>query len=214
MKEKYKCVLFDLDGTLLDTGEGIMNSVAYALEQLGLSVPDRQALREFVGPPIREGFRKFGLPPARIGQAMQLCLERYNTVGKLEARPYPGVETLLKRLLAEGRSLYVATSKPENLAVEILERFGLAPFFTGICGADWSVSRDTKDAVLRDLLERIPAGARLVMVGDTVFDVIGAGVHGISTIGVAWGYGSAEEMLSAGAAAIAADPQALLALLR
>ena len=213
MGETCKYILFDLDGTLIDTGEGIMNSVAYTLERLGLPVPDRQTLRAFVGPPVREGFLKYGLPRQQLAQAMELCLGRYSTLGKWEAQPYPGMEQLLEKLLERGCKLCVATSKPENLAVEILEKFGLAAFFTDICGADWSVSRDTKDAVLRHLLMRIPEGAQMVMVGDTVFDVLGAGVHGIPTIGVAWGYGSVEQMREAGAVAIAADTQALLSLL-
>lgn len=214
MSEKCKCDIFDLDGTLLDTGEGIMNSVTFALKQLGLPVPDRQRLREFVGPPVREGFLRYGLPREQLGQAMELCVGRYSTVEKWAARPYPGMETLLHQLLAEGHRLYVATSKPETLAVEILEKFGLAPFFTDICGADWSVSRDTKDAVLRHLLGRIPEGAQMVMVGDTVFDITGAAAHGIPAIGVAWGYGDLEEMRSAGAVAIAADTRALFGLLK
>lgn len=210
---KFKQICFDLDGTLLDTGEGIMNSVTHALALLGCPEPDRQALRAFVGPPIREGFARYGLPREQIGRAMELCLARYSTVGKFEARPYPGIEAMLNRLQASGHSLYVATSKPETLAVEILEKFGLAPFFTDICGADWSVSRDTKDEVLRHLLGRIPEKENMVMVGDTVFDITGAASLGIPAIGVAWGYGSVEGMQNAGALAIAATPEALLALL-
>ena len=214
MKENCKCVLFDLDGTLLDTGAGIMNSVAWTLEQLGCPPADRQALRKFVGPPIRVGFLNYGLPQEKLGQAMELCVGRYRGVEKWNARPYPGMDTLLKRLRAEGFSLYVATSKPETLAVEILEKFGLAGFFTIICGADWSQSRDTKDSVIRYLLEQVPEGARLVMVGDTVFDVTGAAAHGIPAIGVAWGYGDPEELRQAGALAIAATPEALPGLLK
>ena len=214
MGETCKYILFDLDGTLIDTGEGIMNSVAYTLERLGLPVPDRQTLRAFVGPPVREGFLKYGLPRQQLAQAMELCLGRYSTLGKWEAQPYPGMEQLLEKLLERSCKLCVATSKPENLAVEILEKFGLAGFFTIICGADWSQSRDTKDSVIRYLLEQVPEGARLVMVGDTVFDVTGAAAHGIPAIGVAWGYGDPEELRQAGALAIAATPEALPGLLK
>lgn len=198
-----KTIIFDMDGTLMDSGRGLMNGVKYTLQQLGYPEPDSQTLRKFVGPPIREGLLRYGMPAELVPKGMQIAVNRYSSVGKFEADVYPGIEEMLAKLQKLGHSLYVATSKPEHLAVEILEKFGLAPYFTKICGADWSVARDTKDSVIRYLLENAGQQDEIVMVGDTVFDVTGAAAHGIPTIGVTWGYGGREEMRQAGAIAIA-----------
>ena len=130
-----------------------------------------------------------------------------------ENAPYPGVKELLETLKNEGHTLYVATSKPEEMSVTILERFGLAPYFDRICGASTDTSRSTKDAVIAYLLEQSGAKEDMVMVGDTKYDVLGAKAHGIPAIGVSWGYGSVEEMLEAGAVGIAHSMDALLDIL-
>ena len=131
-----------------------------------------------------------------------------------ENTPYPGIKELLETLKKENYTLYVATSKPEEMSVTILERFGLAPYFDRICGASIDSSRSTKDAVIAYLLEQSGAKEDMVMVGDTKYDVLGAKAHGIPTIGVSWGYGSAEEMMEAGAVAIADTTQQLLELIK
>lgn len=205
----YKTIFFDLDGTLTDSGEGIMNCATLALERLGLPVPDRDALRVFVGPPLRETFLKFGVPEDQIEKAVQIYRSRYRTVGKFENFPYPGIRELLSDLSADGCRLFVATSKPETMAVEILTKFELSDYFERICGATMDGSRDSKEAVLAYLLNKIGSVSDVVMVGDTAYDVIGAAAHGIPTIGVTWGYGTREAMESAGAARIAASPSEL-----
>lgn len=208
-----KAILFDLDGTLTDSGEGIINCAKLALEHFGLPVPSREEMRVFVGPPLQETFVKFGVPKDRTDEAIQVYRSRYIPIGKFENTPYPGIRELLARLKAEGHQLYVATSKPEGMSVEILEHFGLAQYFTKICGATMDTSRSTKEAVIGYLLEQNGRADNMVMVGDTAFDVIGAAAHGIPTIGVTWGYGKADDIKKAGAAAIADSPEALLALL-
>ena len=207
-----KCILFDLDGTLTDSGEGIINCAILALNHFGLPVPDRETLRVFVGPPLDETFIKFGVPTDRTDEAIAVYRSRYTTVGKFENFPYPGIEDMLKKLRDRGHRLFVATSKPEGMSVEILEKFGLAGYFEMICGATLDGSRSKKADVIAYLLDRT-AAENTVMVGDTAYDVVGAAAHGIPAIGVAWGYGSVEDMKAAGAAAIAESVEQLTALL-
>jgi phosphoglycolate phosphatase len=170
-------------------------------------------MRVFVGPPLHETFVRFGVPEDKADEAVAIYRSRYIPIGKFENTPYAGIEELLGRLVAEGHKLYVATSKPEKLSVEILEHFGLAEYFTLICGASTDRSRSTKEAVIAYLLEQSGNHDQILMVGDTVFDVIGAKMHGIPTIGVSWGYGEVEDMLEAGAAGIANTMDELYALL-
>lgn len=209
-----KSILFDLDGTLTDSGDGIMNCAALALERLGIPIPPRDALRVFVGPPLHDTFRQFGVPEDQVDEAIRIYRSRYVPVGKFENTPYPGIRELLEKLRAQGNRLYVATSKPEEMAVEVLEHFDLAHFFDHICGASLDRSRIAKDAVISYLLQLHGADGQMVMVGDTVFDVLGAAAHGIPAVGVAWGYGSVEEMKKAGAAAIAVTMDELLSILQ
>ncbi len=209
-----KNILFDLDGTLTDSGEGIMNCAALALRHLSLPVPSRVQLREFVGPPLNETFLRYGVPADKIQEAIDVYRSRYNPIGKYENTPYPGIQALLDTLKQERFGLYVATSKPEATSIDILEHFDLARFFDRICGASMDLSRTSKEAVIAYLLEQLGTDGRKVMVGDTKFDVLGAAAHGIPAIGVSWGYGSVSEMEQAGAAAIAHTMDELLALLR
>ena len=208
-----KAILFDLDGTLTDSGEGIINCASLALEHFGLSVPSREEMRVFVGPPLQETFLRFGVPAEKTEEAICVYRSRYIPIGKFESTPYPGIRELLEGLKAEGHKLYVATSKPEAMSVEILEHFDLAKYFDQICGATLDTSRSSKEAVIAYLLEQNGRSDNMVMVGDTKFDVIGAKKHGIPTIGVAWGYGDIPELVQAGAAAIAHNTQELFALL-
>ena len=208
-----KTILFDLDGTLTDSGEGIINCAIVALEHFHLPIPSREELRVFVGPPLQESFLRFGVPADRVDEAIAVYRSRYIPIGKFENIPYPGIRELLEALKAEGHKLYVATSKPETMSVEILEHFGLAKYCDQICGASMDASRSTKEAVIAYLLEQNGRADNMVMVGDTKYDVIGAKKHGISTIGVAWGYGEVADMLAAGAAAIAQTTEELYALI-
>ena len=197
-----KSILFDLDGTLTDSGEGIINCAIYTLEYYGLPIPSREELRVIVGPPLHESLVKFGVPKEEAQNGVKKYRERYNTLGKFENTPYPGIRELLEKLQNDGHRLFVATSKPEAMSIEILEHFDLAKYFEIICGASLDTSRSSKEAVIEYLLTQCGAQENAVMVGDTAFDVIGAKAHGIPTIGVSWGYGTEAEMADAGAAAI------------
>lgn len=208
-----KSIIFDLDGTLTDSGEGIINCASLALERFGITPPDRRIMRQFVGPPLVDSFVKFGVPADRAEEAVEIYRSRYIPIGKFENTPYPGIYGLLERLLDQGHRLYVATSKPEGMSMDILEHFDLAKYFTVICGASLDTSRSTKDAVIAYLLEKIGRDGSAVMVGDTAFDVLGAKAHGIPTIGVAWGYGEVADMERAGAAGIAYSMDELFEML-
>lgn len=207
-------IIFDLDGTVTDSGEGIMNCASYALQYFGLPIPPREELRSFVGPPLTDSFVRFGVKPEDAVKAIEVYRSRYVPIGMFENKPYPGIEELLRTLHAEGHILCVATSKPEGMAITILEHFGLAKYFQHICGAALDSSRDTKELVIAHLLSQCKSDYPRIMVGDTAFDVIGAAAHSIPTIGVAWGYGDVEEMKQAGATAIAYSTEELLQLFK
>lgn len=204
-----KTILFDLDGTITDSGEGIINCALLALEHFNLPLPDRKTMRAFVGPPLHETFIKFGVPEEKADEAVTVYRSRYIPIGMFENTPYPGVEALLDSLKAQGHKLLIATSKPEWMAVDILKHFGLDKYFDSICGASMDTSRSSKDAVIGYLLEKNGTAENMIMVGDTEFDVLGAAKHNIPCIGVSWGYGSTERIISAGAAAVAHSMQEL-----
>lgn len=198
-----KAILFDLDGTLTDSGEGIMKCAKLALDHYGIEVKNFNDLRIFVGPPLDLIFMKFGVPADQTDEAIRIYRSRYLTVGKFENFPYPGIPEMLEKLQKQGYKLYVATSKPESTSLEIIEHFGLAKYFERICGATMDGSRSSKADVIAYLLNLAGRSEEIVMVGDTEFDVIGAKAHNIPCIGVAWGYGEVSDMENAGAAAIA-----------
>lgn len=209
-----KSILFDLDGTLTDSGEGIMNAATLALKHFGLNVPDREQMRVFVGPPLKDTFIRFGMDPKDTDEGIEVFREYYTDKGIFENFPYPGIQQLLGDLKAAGHKLYVATSKPEYMANRVLEHFDLAQYFDLICGATPDESRVEKSEVIEYLLAQAEDVHQTVMVGDTTFDVIGAAAHGIPAIGVAWGYGKVSDMVKAGAAAIANNTQELFELLQ
>lgn len=204
-----KHIIFDLDGTLTDSGEGILNSVEMTLRHFALPVPDRQDLRVFIGPPLRDMFIKHGISEDRVEEAIDVYRSRYNTIGKFENFPYPGIPQLLRKLQQQGYRLSVATSKPEHTAVEIMEKFLLTQYFDEICGGTPDGSRDEKSKVIAYLLSKSDPADQVLMIGDTEYDVIGAAVHNIPTIGVSWGYGSVEGMVAAGAIDIVHTTDAL-----
>ena len=209
-----KVILFDLDGTLTDSGEGITKCVKLALDHFGIPVESLDSLRYFVGPPLRDSFVKAGVPEERVEEAIAVYRSRYTTVGLFENIPYPGIRELLETLSSLGYRLFVATSKPEEMAVRILHKFDLHRYFEEICGATLDKSRDSKSAVIAYLLESAGNTRNVIMVGDTAYDVIGAAEHGIPTVGVSWGYGKVEEMMASGAVAIANTTEELLFLLQ
>lgn len=209
-----KAILFDLDGTLTDSGEGIMNCAKLALEHYGLPIPSEAELRSFVGPPLHESFVRFGVPVEEADNAIKIYRSRYIPIGKFENHPYEGIRGVLEKLKALGHTLYVATSKPEGMSVDILKHFDLDKYFDMIAGASLDRSRSSKEDVIAYLLNQCGDYDEKVMVGDTAFDVIGAKAHGIPTVGVSWGYGKVEDMENAGAISIAYTMDELFDMLK
>ena len=197
------CILFDLDGTLTDPGEGITRSVAYALERYGFAVDDLAELNSFIGPPLRESFQNYcGFDVDTACEAITHYRKRFLDKGWKENTPYEGITPLLRTLAQRGKTLIVATSKPEPFAVQILEYFGLAEYFSVICGASMDERDDhSKAYIIAQALRRAgnidPRCA--IMVGDRAQDIIGAHRNGLPAIGVLYGYGSREELVSCGA---------------
>lgn len=209
-----KTILFDLDGTLTDSGEGIINCVIYALEHFGLPIPSRESLRYFVGPPLHESFVKQGVPAERAEEAVAVYRERYVPIGMFENTPYDGVGEMLEKLKEAGHTLYVASSKPEWMCIRILEHFDLAKYFAQICGATMDTSRTNKEDVIEYLIRQNGRTDNMIMVGDTKFDVLGAKAHNIPCIGVSWGYGTVADIENAGALSIAESIEELYTMLK
>lgn len=201
-------VLFDLDGTLTDSGEGIIKSADIALKHFNIHATQEQ-LKVFVGPPLIETFKMFGIQESSLDEAVKLFRKRYLTVGKFENHPYQGIENVLRTLREKNYNLFVATSKPEKIAIEILDHYELSPYFTKICGATMDEKRSSKDDVISYLKTHVDTD-KMLMIGDTIYDVLGANVHSIPTIGVSWGYGNPKEMKKAGAITIVHTPEELL----
>lgn len=197
---KFDAILFDLDGTLTDSGLGITKSAAYALDTLQIDYTGKD-LSVFVGPPLRKMFLQFGVQEKDVDQAISIYRSRYTTIGKFENMPYEGIEDLLIKLNDLGYQLFVATSKPEGVAKEILEHFHLDQYFKEIAGASLDASRESKSAVISYLLEKYPS-KNPIMIGDTVYDVLGSKKHHIPCIAVTWGYGNVQDMIDAGAISI------------
>ena len=207
----YTSILFDLDGTLVDSGEGVLKCAELALRHFDLPIPTPEEMRTFVGPPLRDSFLRFGCTEEMAQEAIAVYRRRYTTVGKFELFVYPGIEKLLQDLTAVGCKLYVATSKPETVSVEILQHLGLARYFTYIAGADQDKGRSTKSEVIAHLLAQVGNLDGALMVGDTAYDVIGSAQPGIPCAGVSWGYGTLESIEAAHPAAIVHSTEELLA---
>ena len=206
--KKFDTLLFDLDGTLTDSTEGILNCLIYAIERMGFEVPEDTNI--FLGPPIRQSFAEFlGMNGEQVDEAVRIFRERYSDTGLFENRVYDGIPGMLERLKSGGKRLMVATSKAEIYAMRIFEKFGLAQYFEIVGGAELDGSRDYKDEVIEYVLAKagITDRSTVLMIGDRRQDVLGAHKTDIECMGILWGYGSMEELTQAGADYIARTPQ-------
>lgn len=209
-----RTVLFDFDGTVFDTVEGITRSIQYALRKHGREEPlDR--LRCFAGPPLVDKFMEvFGVTKAEAEQLVLDFRERYVPVGVYESRPFPGIRPLLERLHRAGLTLAIATSKPQNMAELLLEQSGLRDCFDVVVGSSPGLNNEKKHEIVRKAMERCGSDAEsCVLVGDTKYDALGAAQCGIPCIGVAWGYAQPGELEAAGAVCVVPDMEALARML-
>ncbi|QHC65168.1 HAD hydrolase-like protein [Rathayibacter sp. VKM Ac-2759] len=212
----WSCILFDLDGTITDSAPGITGTLVDTFVELGRPVPLPVELLAYVGPPLLDAFRELGgMSVDEAQDALAVYRRRYNAGGLFDSSVYPRVPEILARIAEAGIPLSLATSKPESAATRVLEHYGLAQYFTVICGASEDEVRSAKADVVEEALRRLRAlGVDLsspVMVGDREHDVHGAAAHGIPTIMVEWGYGSPVEAV--GTIALVSEPHQLETLL-
>ena len=206
----YQYALFDLDGTLTDPGEGITKSVQYALAKYGIIVEDRTALFCFIGPPLHESFEVYyGFSREEALRAVDAYREYYAVKGIYENKVYEGIREALAALQASGVKICLATSKPEYYAKQILAHFDLAQYFTAVAGSNMDGTRTKKAEVVERALMLLgnPDVRECVMIGDREHDVLGGLAHGLDALGVTFGYGSEQELRSAGAKYIANTPE-------
>lgn len=209
-------LLFDLDGTLMNTKEGIVKSVYYALDFLGVTEDEPEKLERFIGPPLDASFRDFyQMNETGVKQAVEKYRERYTKKGQYECEPYLGIPELLRELKEKGKMLYVATSKPAVFAEEILRHHNLFDYFDGISAATLDGSVSEKPDIIREVLKELPQADKkdIVMVGDRRFDILGAKECGIKSIGVRYGFPEPGELEEAGADHIADTTEQLREIL-
>lgn len=210
----YKVILFDLDGTLTESGEGITKSVQYALEKLGKPEPDLQKLEAFVGPPLLQQFMKYSdLDEETAEKAVEYYRERYTDTGIYENHCYPGIESMLEKLWRKGYILAVASSKPECFVRKILDYFDLTKYFREIVGSEMNGNRTGKAEVIEEVLERLQMSDHrneVIMVGDKEYDILGARKAGLQCLAISYGYGSMEELKNARPLQIVDSVQELL----
>ena len=205
----YETILFDLDGTLTDSGLGITRAVQYALGQMGYDVPPRESLFSFIGPPLHKSFRRHcGIGEEEAVEMVRQFRVYYNEMGGiLENEVYPGIRELLSDLKQAGKRLMIATSKPQAAAELVMHHFGLDEFIPEIIGGTDDPRRNTKGKVIAWALREYGVDpSTAVMVGDREHDIQGAAENGIPAIGITWGYGDRAELEGAGAAAVFDTP--------
>ena len=202
----FDFLFFDLDGTLTDPAPGITNSFIYALKYFGIEIPSYETLCSFIGPPLPDTFKnQLGFSDKKTLEGVKKYREYFAEKGLLENSVYDGIPELLEKLKKAGKKLVVATSKPEEYSVRIIEHFGLSPYFENVCGSLMNESRSKKDQVIEYAIERnkISDRSKILMIGDRKHDILGAKKAGIKSCGVLFGYGSLEELKAAGADFIA-----------
>ncbi|MDE5697106.1 MAG: HAD hydrolase-like protein [Lachnospiraceae bacterium] len=218
----FQYILFDLDGTLTDPKLGITSSVQYALRALGIEEPSLDKLEPFIGPPLADSFREFyGLDEELTATAVARYRERFQDQGIYENEIYPGVADMLAALKAGGKKLSIASSKPTPFVERILDYFAIRTYFDVIVGSNLDGTRSRKEEVVEEALRQmLPAGmtsaekkAAVAMVGDRRFDIEGAKEHGLTSVGVSFGYAPEGELEQAGADFIVDTVNALSELL-
>ncbi len=214
---EIRTVLFDLDGTLTDSGPGIMNSVQYALRQYGMEVDDLSKLRCFIGPPLHKQFQEFcNFTEEESKRAVDRYREYYSVTGLFENEVYEGIPEVLAEMKKAGLKVAMATSKPETFAKQIADHFNLTPYFDFIGGSLMDGARTKKSEVIEYVLEACQVKERntVLMIGDREHDIIGAKEAKVRCVGVLYGYGTKEELKEAGADYIALNPADILDIIK
>lgn len=217
--KRFQYLLFDLDGTLTDPKEGITRCVQHALRSFGIEEPDLHKLEAFIGPPLADSFREFyGFDEEQIKEAIRVYRERFSTVGLFENECYLNMDKMLAALKLAGKKLAVASSKPTVYVKRILQKFEIEQYFDVIVGSELDGTRSAKEEVIEEALRQLCHGEKtnydkIVMIGDRKFDIRGAKVHGLVSVGVSFGYAAPGELEQAGADYIVDTVQELEELL-
>lgn len=204
--KKYDVIIFDLDGTLADSKEGVTKSVQYALEKFGIIEEDLDSLEHFIGPPLKDEFIKYyNMSEEDANKAVEYYRERYTPIGIYEVKSFKGTAKMLERLKNSGKYIAIGTSKPQMMAEEVIKYLKIDQYFDKVVGAQLHGPRQSKTAVLQALFAEIGITDKnkCLMVGDTCFDIEGANNIGIDSIGVNFGFGNEKEMLDMGALFVA-----------
>lgn len=212
----YKVIAFDLDGTLTDPVSGLIAGFKYALDAYGIEYGSEESLKKFIGPPLQDAWEEeYGVSRETAMAMLYKFREFYNVYGWWDNKPYEGVREMLAALKSAGKTLVLATSKPEGIAKRVLALFELDGYFDFIGGASTDLKRDKKQEVLAYSLSAVgctdPSAA--ILVGDRRYDAEGARLCGIDSLGVLWGHGSPEELESSGFTLVADSPYAVVELL-
>lgn len=211
---RYNYVIFDFDGTVADTGEGILKSLQYSFEQMGRAVPDLSDLKKFIGPPIHYSYVTFyGVSEEEVEEYIKKYRERYRKIGIFECFVYPGMRETLESLRKAGVKIGIASSKPIKLIYDVMEYLKLTEYFDAVVGTQFDDSNHPgkTDLVLQSMEKLGDADKkRTLMVGDRYFDIDGAAGAGVDSAGVTYGYGSREEFMEHGATYIVDSPQEIL----
>lgn len=198
---RYSAVIFDFDGTICDTGEGILKSAKYALEAFGYNAPNYEELTCFIGPPLLITFQeKFGADAARADELVKKFRERYTNKGVFESKLYDGIKELLISLKKDNIKIGIASSKPQEYIETLLDHFGIKSYFDVICGVTFTADCESKASIIARCQKELNiAGNECIMVGDKKYDIEGAKTNLIDSVGVLWGYGTKFEHIEAGA---------------
>ncbi len=216
LMSQFTHIIFDLDGTLTDNTRGISNSVKYALQKMHIGNYSDEILKQFVGPPLQWGFSNlFGLNEHNTQLAVEYFREYYGENGWHENVPYQGVSEMLQELHFAGMKMYIATSKLEKYAMKIIRHFEFDKYVIQLIGADYSGLKATKQTLISTLLEsqQLVPSKEIVMIGDTLFDIVGGQENGLSTIAVGYGFGKKEELQNVNPDFFAEDVEELFEIL-
>ncbi len=215
--KSYDFVIFDFDGTVVDTGEGIIKSLQYSFEQMGREIPDMSDLKKFIGPPIHYSYTHFyGVSEDEVGDYIKKYRERYKVKGIYECVLYSGMKELLCELKSRGVKLGIASSKPEHLIYSVADYLEITDMFDAIVGVKIDDSNhSTKTGLVLDAMDKLGATdkSRVLMVGDRCFDIDGAAGAGVKSCGALWGYGNEEEFKQHKADYIISEPSEVLKLI-
>lgn len=206
MHKRYKIIVFDLDGTLLDTSEGILSSVIYTLHKFNFPIPEKKLLKKFIGPPIQESFRNtFHITSDKLMEMTNVFRDHYKNVDLLKAVPYDGIEILLSKLASFDYKIAIATYKRQDYAQKLINHFKFSKYINVICGSDFDGKYKKKDIIKLAVRKLENASfCNILMIGDTVHDMQGAAIMNIDFLGVTYGFGYKEKTDISGANVIGA----------